>query len=58
MYGTTQELARQRQSTLLRDAETFRLTKETRAVKAAERRAGYRKVVTAALAMVAWPIKH
>jgi hypothetical protein len=57
MYGT-QEMASQRQGALLREAETFRLTKETLAARAAERRAGYRKVVTAALAMVAWPIKH
>jgi hypothetical protein len=57
MYGTP-EMARQRQSALLREAETFRMTKETRAARTAERRAGYRKVVTAALAMVAWPIKH
>jgi hypothetical protein len=57
MYGTS-EMARQRQSALLREAETFRLTKETRAARSAERRGSYRKVVTTALAMVAWPIKH
>jgi hypothetical protein len=57
MYGTP-EMARQRQDALMREAETFRRTKETRATRAAERRASYRKVVTAALAMVAWPIKH
>ena len=57
MYGTP-EMASQRQVAMRREAEAYRLTKETRDGRASDRRAGHRRVVTAALAMVAWPIKH
>ena len=57
MYGTP-EMASQRQVAMRREAEAYRLTKETRGGRASDRRTGYRRVVTAALAMVAWPIKH
>jgi hypothetical protein len=57
MYGTP-EMATQRQLAMRREAQAYSLTKETRAGRSADRRAGYRRVVTATLAMVAWPVKH
>jgi hypothetical protein len=57
MYGTP-EMATQRQLVMRREAEAYRLRKETRAGRASDRRAGYRRVVTATLAVVGWPVKH
>ncbi len=55
-YGP--QMARQHQAQLMHDAEVFRLTKETRAAKVAERRTAFHRVVVSALSLVAWPIKH
>jgi hypothetical protein len=52
------DMGRYRQADLLREAEAFRLTKSTRAARAAERRTAARRVVTHAVSMLLWPIKH
>jgi hypothetical protein len=55
-YGS--ELAKSRMQERMRDAENYRLTKDTRAGQAAERRNTIRKIASTALYLVAWPIKH
>jgi hypothetical protein len=57
MYGT-QDMARYRQAQLMREAEAFRRTKDTRAAHSAERRATVRKMLATAVGLVLWPIKH
>ena len=57
MYGT-QDMARYRQAQLMREAEAFRRTKDTRAAHSAERRAAVRKMLATAVGLVLWPIKH
>lgn len=52
------ELGRYRQADLMREAEAFRMTKATRAARAAERRTAVRRVVTHAASLLLWPIKH
>ncbi len=58
MYGHTQELARQRQARLMREAEQYRLTRQTRATHSAERRASMRRIVMTAVGLALWPFKH
>jgi hypothetical protein len=52
------EMGRYRQADLLREAEAFRLTKSTRAARAAERRMTARRVLTHAASLLLWPVKH
>jgi hypothetical protein len=52
------DLARERMNDRMREAEHYRLTKETRGAQAAERRSTVRKIASTALYLVAWPIKH
>jgi hypothetical protein len=52
------DMARSRMSERMRDAEHYRMTKETREAQAAERRGTIRKIASTALYLVAWPIKH
>jgi hypothetical protein len=52
------EIAQQHRSELLREAESYRLTKTTRAVRVAERRAVFHRMVVTAVSLFAWPIKH
>ena len=52
------DLGKYRQADLLREAAAFRMTKGTRAARAAERRASARRVVTHTLSLLLWPIKH
>jgi hypothetical protein len=55
-YGS--DMARSRMHDRMREAEHYRLTKETRQAHAAERRSTVRKMTRAALFMVAWQIKR
>jgi len=52
------DLGRFHQADLMRQAEASRLAKETAYVQAAERRATVRKVLSAAVSMLLWPIRH
>ena len=52
------DLGRYHQADLMRQAEASRLGKETASAQAAERRATMRKVLSAAVSMLLWPIKH
>jgi hypothetical protein len=56
MYGG--DMARQHMNDRMREAQAYRLTKETRAAQSAERRATVRRVVSTALGMLLWPVKH
>jgi len=52
------DLGRYHQADLMRQAEASRLAGETASAKAAERRATMRKVLSGAVSMLIWPIKH
>jgi len=52
------DLARSRMQDRMREADAYRLTKETRQAQAAERRHTIRRIAGTALYLVAWPIKH
>ena len=52
------DLGRYHQADLMRQAEASRLAGETASARAAERRATMRKVLSAAVSMLVWPIKH
>jgi hypothetical protein len=52
------DLGKYHQADLMRQAEAARLAGETASAKAAEGRATMRKVLSAAVSMLLWPIKH
>ena len=52
------DLGRYHQADLMRQAEGARLAKQTASAQAAERRATLRKVLSAAVSMLIWPIRH
>jgi hypothetical protein len=59
MYGSMgPDLARQRMQDRMREAEAYRLTKDTRAARAEAHRVAARRVVRTALTSLLWPIKH
>jgi hypothetical protein len=51
-------LAKYRIDDLIREAEAERATRRVRAVQAAERRARFRKIATAGVALLLWPVRH
>jgi hypothetical protein len=51
-------LAKYRIDDLIREAEVERATRRVRAVQAAERRAKFRRIATAAVTMLVWPARH
>jgi hypothetical protein len=59
MYGSMgPDLARARMQDRMREAEAYRLTKDTRAARAAAHRTTARRMVRTALTTLLWPIKH
>lgn len=59
MYGSMgPELARERMQDRMREAESYRLTKGTRAARSEAHRIAARRVVRTALTSLLWPIKH
>jgi hypothetical protein len=52
------ELARERITDMVRDADTYRASGATRAARSAERRARARRVAAMAVSVLAWPIRH
>ena len=54
----TEHLARERIQDMVRDAEAFRRSRETRSARAAEHRGTVRRMATAALSALLWPVKH
>jgi hypothetical protein len=51
-------MARYRIEDLIREAEVERATRRVRAVQTAERRAKFRRIATAGVAMLLWPARH
>jgi hypothetical protein len=51
-------MARARMDQRLQEAETFRRSRETYGVLAAERRATLRKIAAATVHILVWPIRH
>jgi hypothetical protein len=58
MYGMGQDLGRARMQDRMREAESYRLTKDTRAGRAQAHRVTARRVVRTALTSLLWPVKH
>lgn len=59
MYGSMgPDLTRARMQDRMREAEAYRLTKETRNARAQAHRQIARRVVRSALTTVLWPVKH
>ncbi len=56
MYA--RELARERISDMVRDADMYRASRETRAARSAERRARARRMAQMAVSVLTWPLKH
>jgi len=54
----TGDLAKERIGDMVRDAESFRRTRETRSARSAERRAAVRRIAVSAVTAVMWPIRH
>jgi hypothetical protein len=54
----TQDLARERIHDMLRDADAFRRSRETRTARSAGRRTAIRRMATAAVSGLLWPVKH
>jgi hypothetical protein len=52
------DLARERIQDMVRQAEAFRRSRDTRAARAAERHGTVRRVATAAVSALLWPVKH
>jgi len=52
------ELARERITDMVRDADAYRASRATRAARSAERRAKARRVAAMAISGLAWPIRH
>ncbi len=51
-------LAKYRIDDLIRQADADRATRRVRSVHAAERRARFRRVTTAGVALLLWPVRH
>ena len=51
-------LAQYRINDLIREAEAERATRRVRAVQAAERRAKFRRITTAGVSLLLWPVRH
>jgi hypothetical protein len=59
MYGSMgSDLTRARMQDRMREAEAFRMTKDTRAAQAQTHRVVARRVVKTALTTLLWPVKH
>lgn len=59
MYGSMgPDLARARMQDRMREAEAYRLTRDTRAARAEAHRVAARRVVRTALTTLLWPVKH
>jgi hypothetical protein len=59
MYGSMgQDLARAQMQDRMREAEAYRLTKDTRGARASAHRVTARRVVRTALTSLLWPVKH
>jgi hypothetical protein len=59
MYGSMgSDLTRARMQDRMREAEAFRMTKDTRAAQAQAHRVVARRVVKTALTTLLWPVKH
>lgn len=59
MYGSMgPDLTRARMQDRMREAEAYRLTKDTRAARAGAHRVAARRVVRTALTTLLWPVKH
>ena len=54
----TEDLARYRIDDMVREAEAFRKTRDSRAGRAAERRTRARRMATVLASVVLWPIRH
>ncbi len=57
MYSNS-DLGRFQQADRVREAAAYRRAGETAAARAAERRATARKVMSTAVALLLWPVKH
>jgi hypothetical protein len=53
-----QQLAGDRIQTRLREAEDWRRGAETRGVRVAQHRASIRRIATAAVHVLMWPVRH
>ena len=59
MYGSMgPDLARARMQDRMREADAYRMTKDTRAARAQAHRMVARRVVKTALTSLLWPVKH
>ena len=54
----TGDLARERIGDMVRDAESFRRTRGTRAARAAAQRSSIRRIAVAAATALMWPFRH
>jgi hypothetical protein len=57
MYSNS-DLGRFQQADRLREAEAYRRAGETAGARAAERRATVRRVMSTAVTLLLWPVKH
>ena len=57
MYSNS-DLGRFQQADRMRDAKVFRMAQQTSAAGLAERRATVRKVLSTAISLLLWPIRH
>ena len=53
-----QQLAGDRMHARLREAEAWRLSSETRGARVAQHRTTLRKITTAAVTVLLWPVRH
>jgi hypothetical protein len=58
MYSMGPDLTRARMQDRMREADAYRVTKETRAAQAGAHKMVARRVVKTALTTLLWPIKH
>jgi hypothetical protein len=56
MYG--REVAMYRIDDMVRDADRYRLSRTSRASRAAERRGRLRRIAATAISIIAWPLRH
>ena len=52
------ELARERMDQRMAEADAFRRSSGTRAARAGHHRATFRKIATATVHVLAWPVRH
>jgi hypothetical protein len=52
------DLAKYRQADMLREAESYRLSEGSRAARAAEHRAKFRRALVTSVSMLIWPSRH